>query len=133
MRWQPFLYTFRAAGPATTLQIVNGTGLSPVEGAVLDGLAVAPAEEPAPGLPPAAPTNLSVRVNSSTELDLAWMDNSTDENGFEIQRQGSAGEWLRIAVLAPNSTRFSDFGVSPGSVYTYRVRALNDAGASGWS
>ena len=44
-------------------------------------------------------------------------------------------EWFgqRIALVAANVTRFSDFGVAPNTSYTYRVRAVNDGGSSDWS
>jgi hypothetical protein len=133
LRWQPFLYSFRAVGPTTTLQIVDVTGISAVEGAALDGLAIAPAEEPAAGQVPVTPTGLTVRLISPTQIDLSWSDNSPDETGFEIQRRTGSGEWTRLALVGPNLTRFSDFSVLPGTSYSYRVRAVNDMGASAWS
>lgn len=133
MRWQPFVYYFRATAAATTLQITDTTGLSKTAGAVLDGLVLAPAEPPVPGQPPAAPSNLSVRVISATEIQLAWSDNSGAESGFAIERREGAGDWARIAVVGPDVTRFSDFGVRPRTAYSYRVRATSESGASAWS
>jgi hypothetical protein len=118
----------------TTLQFVDATGRSQVEGAALDGLAVSAAEEPSlGGPPPAAPSGLSVRLISPSQVDLTWVDGSGDETGFEIQRRTGNGDWVRIALVAGGITRFSDFGVVPNTTYTYRVRALNDSGASEWS
>jgi hypothetical protein len=132
MQWQPFAYLFRAPSPATTVRIFDvteeGSG-----GIVLDGLVVELVDAPTPGLAPASPTGLVVRLISPTQVDLAWTDASADETGFEIQRRTGAGEWSRIALVGENVNRFSDFGVRPGTAYAYRVRAQNDAGASDWS
>jgi hypothetical protein len=134
LRWQPFLYRFRAMAATTTLQFVDVTGHSAVEGAALDGLIVAPVEEPTlGGPPPTAPSALTVRLVSPSQVDLSWTDTSGDETMFEIQRRAGDGDWARIALVASGVTRFSDYGVLPNATYAYRVRALNDSGASDWS
>jgi hypothetical protein len=146
MRWQPFAYTFRATAPSTTLTLTDVTGLwDGGGGAALDGLAVTPAGEPfapsgggpggqpLPPLVPGAPANLTARLVSPAQIELSWLDASGDETGFEIQRRGGAGDWVWIALAAANTTRFSDYTVSPGTTYSYRVRATRDALASAWS
>jgi hypothetical protein len=131
--WQPFLYGFRATGPSMMLTLTDISGLSHAGETVLDGLAVAPAEEPTTGQVPAPPTNLTVKLISLTQVDLAWTDNSGDATQFEIQRKNPVQDWATIATVAGTITRFSDFGVSPNTSYTYQVRALNDSGKSDWS
>jgi probable HAF family extracellular repeat protein len=84
-------------------------------------------------LPPAAPTGLAAAVTSATQLDLAWTDHSDTETAFALFRKSGAGDWVRIAVLAPNITRYADRGLSPETSYTYRVRAIGLGGASAWS
>jgi hypothetical protein len=133
LRWQPFSYTFRALEATTSLRFLDVTGLSEEAGIMLDGLMVTPSAEPLPGLPPAAPTGLTAQLVSPGQVNLTWLDNSSDETGFEIQRRAGAGEWMRIALVAPNVTRFGDLGVTPGVIYTYRVRAMNESGDSAWS
>src|SRR6185437_13689060 len=40
---------------------------------------------------PAAPLNLAASAISATRIDLTWTDNSSNEDGFKIERcQGSA-------------------------------------------
>lgn len=85
---------------------------------------------PAPPLPP---TGLSVQMVSATQLKLSWADNSTDETGFEIERRDSKSGWTRIASLPAKSTTYVNTGLKPDSSYTYRVRAVNSGGPSGWS
>lgn len=83
--------------------------------------------------PPAAPTGLSVTASSSSQLDLAWTDNSSNETGFAIFRKSGSGDFAQIAVAPAKATSFSDRGLSPNTTYTYRVRAVSGLGSSGWS
>jgi hypothetical protein len=82
--------------------------------------------------PPAAPTGLSVSPASMTQLDLTWTDNSSDEFAFEVWRQLGAGAFTRIATLPPNTTRYSNTGLSPNTSYSYRIKVTGAEGAA-WS
>jgi hypothetical protein len=84
--------------------------------------------------PPAAPTNLTVTAVSSHQINLTWTDNSNNETAFAVWRQsdGRIG-YVRVAVLGPNSTSYSDTSLSANSAYSYRVRATNDHYASAWT
>lgn len=83
--------------------------------------------------PPAAPSGFSRSVSSGT-VNLVWTDNSSNETGFEIQRQRRVGnQWTNTTTFtnAANDTTFSD---TPGrGRWRYRVRAVNGAGASSWT
>jgi hypothetical protein len=84
--------------------------------------------------PPRAPTNLVARPISWSQVVLSWRDNSTSETGFDVERQiGSAGGWVQVAILDANVRTFRDMGVSPGLVYSYRVRSFNGSGSSTYS
>ncbi len=89
----------------------------------------------APNTPtaPAAPSGLTASAASSSQVNLTWTDNSDNETAFAVWRQGGGAAFARVAVLAPNSTSFTDSGLTPGTAYTYEVRAINNAGASPWS
>ena len=73
---------------------------------------------------PAMPTELTAAVMNASRIDLRWMDNSDNEEIFKIDRHWKAS-WERIAELGPGTTRFSDTGLPPGKVFSYRVRAYN--------
>jgi hypothetical protein len=83
--------------------------------------------------PPAAPNRLTVRMGSVTQLNLDWTDNSGDEASFELQRQLFGSDWTTIGTLPANSTGFADTGLTPLSIYLYRLRAISSLGPSDWS
>jgi fibronectin type III domain protein len=83
--------------------------------------------------PPAAPTGLTAAGVDWTTVDLAWTDNSSVEDGYEVWLSSTCQmdpEQL-IASLPANSTayRFTDVG-GYCTVLGYYVRAAKDGGAS---
>jgi subtilisin family serine protease len=83
--------------------------------------------------PPTAPTNLIATAVSSTQINLTWRDNSSNENGFRIERRTGSGDWARIGRVDANVTTFANTGLSAATTYVYRVMAVNAAGASAGS
>ena len=79
---------------------------------------------------PAAPTNLTAHAVSSTEIDLAWQDNSTNEAGFRIERSLDGASFSEIGQTASNVTTFNNTGLTPQTTYFYRVFAFNNFGNS---
>jgi len=92
----------------------------------------AAATTPAPLVPPTAPSSLSATAASSSQINLAWTDNSNNEGGFKIERcQGSGCKnFTQVAQVGAGTTSFSNTGLSRNTSYTYRVRAFNAAGTS---
>jgi titin len=90
------------------------------------------AEAMTPSQPPAAASALTATAASTSQIDLAWTDNSTSEDGFLIERcSGSAcTELTRVAQLAANATTYSDTGLTATTLYRYRVVAYNGAGTA---
>src|SRR5207248_68837 len=84
-------------------------------------------------IPPAAPSLLSGSVVSSSEIDLAWTDNSFNETGFELERSTDGVNFTQFAVVPPDFTHYSDTGLAPGVSYSYRIRAANPGGDSPYS
>ncbi|MGH7267065.1 MAG: hypothetical protein ACREMB_19770, partial [Candidatus Rokuibacteriota bacterium] len=49
----------------------------------------------------------------AAQLQLTWADNSTNEDGFKVERKvGTAGTFAQIATLGPNVTAYTDPGVT---------------------
>ena len=67
------------------------------------------------GSAPAAPTNLQVAAISGTQSELTWTTNSTDEDGYEVDRMlGSSGTFSPVAFLPPGSEPVPGYGPDPG-------------------
>ncbi len=83
---------------------------------------------------PAAPSGLTATANSASQITLNWVDNSSDETGFVLERSpdGTSG-WSQIATPAANVTSFVNTGLNGATGYFYRVRANNTGGDSAWS
>jgi hypothetical protein len=75
---------------------------------------------------PNRPENLAAAPVSPTEIILSWDDTSDDEVGFAIDRASEPdGPWSRIGTVDANVSSYSDKGLSPSTVYYYRVSAFN--------
>ena len=82
---------------------------------------------------PADPTGLSATLPGTGAVQVAWTDASNNEDNFEIERKGVVGPFVRIQVATLNAVQYQDFSVQPSTTYTYRVRAVNGDGASGYT
>jgi hypothetical protein len=84
--------------------------------------------------PPAAPSGLTATAASTTQINLTWTDNSSNETGFKIERKtGAGGTYAQIATVGASVTTYSNTGLAIGTNYFYRVRATNGGGDSAYS
>jgi hypothetical protein len=80
---------------------------------------------------PIAPSNLIATSNGSSSIRLAWSDNSANETGFKVERKvGVAGTYANVTTTGANSASFTDSGLTAGTVYFYRISAVNSVGSS---
>ena len=98
---------------------------------VVSGVDQAP--PPPPPLPPAAPTGLTATAAGTSQINLAWADNSSNEATFAVERSTDGSNFVPAGSVGPDVTTFADTGRSPGTTYWYRVFAINAGGASGYS
>jgi hypothetical protein len=92
------------------------------------------AYSPGTGSAPTAPNTLAAPSFTTSSIDLTWVDTSSDETGFEIERSldGSTG-WTLIFTTASNATAYTDTSLSASTTYYYRVRAVNSFGNSSYT
>ena len=83
--------------------------------------------------PPNAPSDLIATPISSSQINLSWQDNSSDEAGFKIERKTGSGSYSQIATVGAGVTSYSNTGLTASTTYYYRVRAYNAVGNSDYS
>ncbi|WP_309020158.1 fibronectin type III domain-containing protein [Pelagicoccus sp. SDUM812003] len=76
---------------------------------------------------------LTTAANAAGTLNLTWQDNSDNEVGFEIERSLDGVGYEVIGEVSADVQSYSDEGVIPGIPYSYRVRAYNEFGYSGYT
>jgi len=84
-----------------------------------------PQEQPHVVQPPDSPSNLIAEPASQSKVNLQWLDNSNNEDGFKIYRDNNL-----ITTLPANTTTYQDTGLEPATTYQYVVKACNQAGES---
>jgi len=84
-----------------------------------------------------APSSLTAKAKSSTQIILGWKDNSSNETGFAVyQKTGncdSAYSWTQIATIPPNSTSATVSNLSPNTAYAFKIKAYNGTVNSSYS
>jgi hypothetical protein len=73
------------------------------------------------------------RLAARDQIDLTWIDNANNEQGFRIERKIGTGAWAQIGEVPENTSSFRDNGLAPNTVYRYRIRAFNASGISGFA
>jgi len=80
-----------------------------------------------------APNKLTAFLGGDTQVELRWEDQSTDEEGFKIERSTDGVSWVQIATLSPDSNSFTNYQLEYGTGYHYRIRSYNTDGTSSYS
>ena len=69
---------------------------------------------------PNAPSNLRAVAASSSQINLNWNDNSSNENGFAVEQSTDGGSFSEIARVGVNITTYSSVNLSVNKMYYYR-------------
>jgi hypothetical protein len=80
---------------------------------------------------PAAPTDLQATALDPTRVRLTWVDNAYNESYCKIERRTGAGTWSQLTLHGYPNCVIEDLAAE--TLYTFRVRATNNAGDSGYS
>lgn len=79
---------------------------------------------------PAPPSALAATATSSSQINLTWVDNSSNETGFSIERSVDGINFSPLTSVAANITSYSNTGLTASTTYTYRLFATNATGSS---
>jgi N-acetyl-anhydromuramyl-L-alanine amidase AmpD len=82
---------------------------------------------------PAAPSALTATEVGTTQINLAWTDNSADEDGFKVYRSTDGTNFTQVATTAINVHTYSNTGLLGNTHYYYKVVSYNTAGNSAYS
>ena len=75
-------------------------------------------------VPPLPPSNLSVSDVFANQASLRWTDNSSNEQGFAIERAPSgSSSYVQVGQVSANATSYTETVAK--ATYLYRVRAYN--------
>ncbi|HEU0301327.1 MAG TPA: pre-peptidase C-terminal domain-containing protein, partial [Longimicrobium sp.] len=84
---------------------------------------------------PAAPTGVTATAVSSSQVNLAWTDASTNESQFRVRRtirnpDGTYPPYVTIATRSAGVTTYQDMTVTSGAIHRYILQACNASGCS---
>lgn len=77
------------------------------------------------GLTQLATPTLTATVISSTQIDLSWT-NVANESSYLLQSSPDNSTWTTIDSPAANVTTYSNTGLTPSTLYYYRIKAVGD-------
>jgi formylglycine-generating enzyme required for sulfatase activity len=79
---------------------------------------------------PAAPARVKAAAAPGGGVLLTWQPGDSSAIAYRIDRKTAAGPWGAVGRVAPNVTSFTDPVKDPKARYTYRIVAVNPAGAT---
>ncbi|MBI2830514.1 MAG: hypothetical protein HYX81_05075 [Chloroflexi bacterium] len=84
---------------------------------------------------PLAPSNLSATIAGPRQVNLTWLDNSTDEKNFQVERANDTAFTAGLRTFKVNGVNgtgstvsVTDNSVVAGQVFFYRVVAIDNLG-----
>jgi chitodextrinase len=86
-----------------------------------------------PSPPPSAPGNLTAASAGVGQITLNWTasNSSVGIANYVVQRCQGAGCVTFLQIATPAVTSYDDVGLLPSTSYSYRVQAVDTAGATG--
>lgn len=83
---------------------------------------------------PAAPSNLQAVAVSSNQINVTWVDTSSNETEFRLEIRTASGTYQDVGTAIPaNFTGAQIHGLAPSTTYFFRIKARNADGDSAYS
>ena len=81
------------------------------------------------------PTNLTINLVENNKIQINWVENSTNETAYLIDRKMGTYNWLEnFGEVDANITSFTDnISTNSDTVFSYRIRAFDDENYSTYS
>ena len=83
---------------------------------------------------PGVPERLAAAVISPTQINLTWTapryTGGVELTGFDVETSSDGDGWSTVAETAGDETSFQHRGLTPATIYHYRVSAKNSVGSS---
>lgn len=67
-----------------------------------------------------------------SSIIIRWVDNTLNENSFELEKKINSGAFTNIQTTLPDITSYQDSTVSATNTYQYRVRTIINSDPSVW-
>lgn len=109
---------------------VDGDGKADLVGFNTYVIEVARSTDVPPPAPPVAPSNLRTTLVGSSQIAIAWNDNSSDEIRFRVQYRRAPSTTYTSTTVIPNTTTLSLSGLTPSTQYCFKVSAEGQFNAS---
>jgi len=83
--------------------------------------------------PPKAPSALQAQSPTPEQVELSWVDESSSETGFRVQRRpADATEFEQFAIRPVDTTSIPVDGLLQETAYVFRVQSFGAWGNSAW-
>ncbi|MEQ8477968.1 reprolysin-like metallopeptidase [Fulvivirga sp.] len=84
--------------------------------------------------PPDAPSDLTLELISLEQINLTWLDNAANEDGFVLERSlGDNSNYQLLDSLIADVSSYQDLTLGEPDIYFYRIKAYNTGGESAYS
>ncbi len=81
-----------------------------------------------------APSSLTATATSSSQINLSWTDNASNEDGVTIQYSTDGGNsYSDLTSVNADITSYQNTGLSASTTYHYRLFSYNSSGNSAYS
>jgi fibronectin type 3 domain-containing protein len=128
------LFTLQAAANENApLGKLQGQYLSRLHAAVARLTNNGGSQPPSGGPVPAAPSAHAAQTVSASEIQLSWTDNANNEETFRVEQSSGGSAFQEVRSLPAGTTGVRISGLAASTAYSFRVRAANLTGLSGYS